>query len=316
MKQLYTKVIVSSALLVFSNLAHANNINFGNEADKIIDAELSTILESYSNSYEAEVNQGTYYGSLPQYFNDHKPANSPYYVELPGDISISVKRPISLSELSNSEVSFTNINGLGVYTEKIAQEYDSYPIDQRYRSIASYGSNGFTANFSQPVNNVNVDFHLTDYFWNGMTIHGYRSSIYPGFDNTLPTTPITLSATFRDATGAIIGGTTQITPFSLNLIDNPSQLNNAGFSIGSLKPFSSIDISWDAGSITSNGCWGGNYYDGIYCMSNNTFSNLLVADNFSYTFATAAVPEPETYAMFFAGLVIIGSAANKRKRMS
>ena len=65
-------------------------------------------------------------------------------------------------------------------------------------------------------------------------------------------------------------------------------------------------ILTEAVAINDNGWITGNAYNSQ--IGPRAF--LLANDNISN------VPEPETYAMFFAGLVIIGSVANKRKRTS
>ncbi|MGB4811045.1 MAG: PEP-CTERM sorting domain-containing protein [Methylophilaceae bacterium] len=184
----------------------------------------------------------------------------------------------------------------------------------RFETLTSFGQDGFTATFSQPVNSVSIDFTLKDYFVGG--VHSTSISNYYGFDSTLPMTPTILSATFKDANGVTIGSKSEITPFNMNLINGSDQLNNSGFSIGSLKPFSSIDISWDTGSVTKAACFS-NYWDNEFCREEHVGRNLLLANNFSYTFANqvAAVPEPETYAMLLAGLSLVGFATSRKKRV-
>jgi hypothetical protein len=306
LKQQYIKTAVSSALLIFSSLASANNINFTYEADKIIDAELTPLLIKFEQQY-GDTNWGNFstyaLEQLPEY---HLALRNGYL----GDEIGGLKRDIALSEVSNSDVSFTNTN-LGLYTEKINQDYINGPFNYRYSQLASFGQNGFTADFSKPVTSVSMDFALNSYFaktgedsnWN---VDIYRYAEVVGF---VQQTPIILNATYRDASGQVIGNSSISTPFNLNLV-NGGQLNNPGFSLDASSPFSSIDISWDSGTVSR--MEGEGKYDASGIKNEVIYSNLLTANNFTYTQAVA-VPEPETYAMMMAGLGMLGFTARRKK---
>lgn len=297
MKQQYLKAAVCSALLTLSGLACANNVNFTNEADKIIDAELQPLLISYEQQYG-----DTSWGNFANYAAQQLPG---YYLSTDNgdswDEYIGLKREVPLSELSNSDVSFTNTN-LGSYKESITQDYYSYPNpnnNYRYSQLASFGQNGFTADFSQPVTNVSMDLALTDYF----------TEIFPSdwgtaIPSSLPiasSSPTILNAIYKDALGNTIGNSSMSFAYG-------TQLNN-NFSLDASASFSSIDISWDSGSLTVLQPSG--KYE-VWNVIEVPYSNLLTANNFTYTQAVA-VPEPETYAMMMAGLGMLGFTARRKK---
>lgn len=317
MKQLYIKTIVSSALLVFSSLANANSINFKNAANAIIDTETPAIIANYINSYREAYGSDSYpfdsiVGGPIIGYMAYNPPPSPYYIH---DWT-EIKRPVSLSELSNQHATFSG--GPSIYGDQIKFEFNSYPYELRRDYLASYGQGGFTANFSNPVTSVSLDFKLMDYltpYGDDLTGYGFGFNLSP-YGGLESSTPIILSATYKDELGNVIGATSELTPFNLSLIDGTSQLNNSGFSIGSLKPFSFIEISWDSGSVTRKEpigkyCAAEPYSD---CYFDAVHNNLLTAQSFSYTLA--AVPEPESYAMLLAGLLLIGSVAHRRKKTS
>lgn len=306
MKQQYLKAAVCSALLTLSGLACANNVNFTNEADKIIDVELAPLLISFEQQY-GDTNWGNFsiyaLKQMPEY---HLALRNGYLGdELPG-----LKRDIALSELSNSEVSFANTSNLGIYNQSVKVDYHSNPsgINYKYSQLASFGQNGFTADFSQPVTSVSMDFALTHYYADGNSSDSNTPDPYAY--GIISSTPTILNATYRDAAGNVIGSLSASTPFNINLITGGGQLNNPSFTFDNLSPFSSIDISWDAGSIMRLGSEG--KYDASGILQELTYVNLLTANNFTYTQAVA-VPEPETYAMMMAGLGMLGFTARRNK---
>lgn len=144
-----------------------------------------------------------------------------------------------------------------------------------------------------------MDFALTDYHTQ-LNSDDWRPSnpyIYP----IVSSTPTILNATFKDALGNTIGNSSMSYAFGTEL--------NGDFSLDASTPFSSIDISWDAGSVTIIQD-GGRY--GQFFGFEKSYGNLLTANNFSYTQAVA-VPEPETYAMMLAGLGMLGFTARRKK---
>jgi hypothetical protein len=297
LKQTTIRAAVCSALLVISSLANANNINFTNEADAIIDAELQPLILSYEQQYG-----DTSWGNFANYVAQQVPG---YYLSTDNGDSLDeyngLKREVPLSEFSNSDVSFTNTN-LGSYKEPITQDYYSNPNDvtnYRYSQLASFGQNGFTADFSQPVTSVSIDLALTDYF----------TEIFPSdwgtaIPSSLPiasSSPTILNAIYKDAAGNIIGNSSMSFAYG-------TELNNS-FSLDASASFSSIDISWDSGSLTVLQPSG--KYE-VWNVIEVPYSNLLTANNFTYTQAVA-VPEPETYAMMMAGLGMLGFTARRKK---
>jgi hypothetical protein len=171
-------------------------------------------------------------------------------------------------------------------------DYRDRPFPGAYSNLVSYGQNGFTADFSQPVTNVSMDFSYTDYFtWIGTT---------PLTLPLLSSTPTILNATYRDALGNTISNSTYTLGGNYN-----------GFSLDNSASFSSVDISWDAGTVT--------VLDYPYSSEasptgrvERTMGNLLTSNNFTYTQAVA-VPEPETYAMMMVGLGMLGFTARRKK---
>lgn len=112
MKKLILRAAVSSALLIVSSLASANTINFTNAADAVIAAELQPFITSFENDPNPD---------MLNLYNDivtRMPAYSiSNYSGIITDEDVSYfKREVALSELSNSEVSFTNTN-LGLYQD-------------------------------------------------------------------------------------------------------------------------------------------------------------------------------------------------------
>lgn len=305
MKQLTIRATVGSALLVLSNLASANTIGFAYEANKIMAAELAPLFTSYEQEYgDSNWNGFANYVTerMPEYQGSYN-----YYED--GYIT----RPVALSELSNSEVSFTNTSNLGMYTETINREYKDGGFYYKYAELTSLGQNGFSADFSKPVTSVSMDFNLTSY-WSYAYTQGYKNDDWatdPYASEILSSTPTVLNAVYKDAAGNVIGSLSSSTPFNLNLVNGDGQLNNPSFTFDNSSPFSSVDISWDSGTVISmrrfTGTDGYPYGEGLV-----PYRNLLTANNFTYTQAVA-VPEPETYAMMMAGLGMLGFTARRKK---
>ncbi len=291
MKQQYLKAAVCSALLAFSTLASANTINFTNAADKIIDAELAPLFTSFEQQYgDTNWHNFSLYvlEQMPEYHLAWR--NGFLLDEMPG-----LKRPVAFSELSNSNVGFTNTN-LGFYTEKITEYTNGSPetgYNYRYSQLASFGQNGFTADFSAPMNSVNVDFALTDY----VAVAG----VYLSDFSILSSTPTILNAVYKDASGLVLGSSSTSHAFG-------TAINNS-FSLDAFGLFSSVDFSWDTGAVTI--LYPGDKYDMGFGPYERTYSNLLTANNFAYT--VTPVPEPSTYAMMLAGLGLMGWTAKRKK---
>jgi len=305
LKQLHIKTAVGSALLILSGLASANTINFAGEANKIIDAELAPLFTSFEQQY-GDTNWGNFsiyaLERLPEY---HLAYRNGYFEDEIGGL----KRDFALSELSNSDVSFTNTSNLGVYNQSVKVDYhtNNGVTNYRYNHLASFGQDGFTADFSKPVTSVRMDFALNHYYADGNSSDSNTPDPYAY--GILSSTPTILNAVYKDAAGNVIGSLSSSTPFSLDLL-NGGQLNNPSFTFDNSSPFSSVDISWDAGSVMRLGNEG--KYDSSGILQELTYVNLLTANNFTYTQAVA-VPEPETYAMMMAGLGMLGFTARRKK---
>ncbi|MGB4811251.1 MAG: hypothetical protein WBP13_02040 [Methylophilaceae bacterium] len=98
MKQLVTKMMISSILLGFSGYASANNINFHNAAETILSAEQPLL----------EIERDNWYGIYPvtySHFESYLFAERGQYYYLRNNSEYI--RPVNLSELSNSDVSFS-----------------------------------------------------------------------------------------------------------------------------------------------------------------------------------------------------------------
>jgi hypothetical protein len=136
---------------------------------------------------------------------------------------------------------------------------------------------------------------------------GYTlSSTVGGFIGNFTYTAVFGGTAAADVTGnvAINGGAAA--PLSLALIADP--IANSGGGILSANPSyntgvgSIASLSFSSGVLT------------LTTVANGGFANILAQpqNKFEISFSAVAVPEPESYAMFFAGLGLIGAIVRRR----